>query len=506
MFKIQNLTFADKGYYINLDKSKDRRAKMEFLKSKFDISGFERFSALTDEMIQFSCTKSHLKVFEDALQNNYDTIFVAEDDMDIREELYFPVSQEKVSFNEKIIELHNDLKSVEWDVILLGCNPKTYLIPKTKCLAEMHKSTGAWAYIIKKRAYEYVLKNLNYHRDYLAIDDFLPKLNHAGFTTLCTVPLMFHHSVGFESTLQPRGPVNYDSWIEGNYNKYLYDFYKQDIESFKFEQDITIVITGHYCDNFLYYLNYLIHSLPTKFSRCKFIINYDENSQDDNKNRFDLCAYFRDRRSEMNVDLTFSKGGLISSFDNFLKKIKTPYFIFLEHDWVFIKRNAIDFDSLHLAFQNNKFINAVWFSKDDNIMRGFEIAEDKNKKVTPFGPEDRVSEVSLTTTCRWSNNPVMFRTQKMIEWYDKFIRNEWVGKSNQGAHNVEESMISVYRKTISENNWQDIRDDWGTYLYGKIGTGPYVAHTDASKRYQGNSKSQPEINGEEYIKNNPLKL
>jgi adenylosuccinate synthase len=33
---------------------------------------------------------------------------------------------------------------------------------------------------------------------------------------------------------------------------------------------------------------------------------------------------------------------------------------------------------------------------------------------------------------------------------------------------------------------------------------PYVAHTDASQRYQGVAKSLPEINGEEFIKNNPL--
>ena len=65
-------------------------------------------------------------------------------------------------------------------------------------------------------------------------------------------------------------------------------------------------------------------------------------------------------------------------------------------------------------------------------------------------------------------------------------------------------MIPHYRNLIREFGWNNIKDDWGTYLYGNIGDGPFVGHTDASRRYQGHSKSQPEINGEEYINNNPL--
>jgi hypothetical protein len=176
----------------------------------------------------------------------------------------------------------------------------------------------------------------------------------------------------------------------------------------------------------------------------------------------------------------------------------------LEHDWVFLEKDKINFDNLLKAFNNHNFINAVWFAKDDNVMRGFEIARDVEDKTTPFEKETRVTEVDLVTTCRWSNNPVIFRTSKMEEWYYNIIKNEHVGFSHQSCHNVEETMIPHYRKIISENKWEDIRDDWGTFLYGDMGEGPYVGHTDASRRYQGQAKSQPEINGENYIKNNPL--
>jgi hypothetical protein len=98
----------------------------------------------------------------------------------------------------------------------------------------------------------------------------------------------------------------------------------------------------------------------------------------------------------------------------------------------------------------------------------------------------------------------MFRTSKFKFWFDNYIKNEYIGKTNQSSHNVEETMIPIYRDIISKNNWYDIRDEWGTYLYGKIGDDAYVGHTDASKRYQGHNKSQPEVNGEIYIKNNPI--
>ena len=137
-------------------------------------------------------------------------------------------------------------------------------------------------------------------------------------------------------------------------------------------------------------------------------------------------------------------------------------------------------------------------------MRGFEITRDVDDNSTPFEKEERVDEIDLITTIRFSNNPVMFRTNKMKEWYYNIIKNQYVGIVHQSQQNVEETMIPHIRDIISKNKWDEIKDIWGTYLYGKLEEGPYVGHTDASKRYQGVAKSGPEYNGEEYIKNNPI--
>jgi len=223
-FSILNQKLADKGFYVNLKKSIERKENVEKQIEEFDIKGLIRFGALTDEMIQYSCTKSHLSVFRNALENNLETIFVAEDDFQINDELYLPNSN-PIYFSDKIGKIKNDLDSLEWDVFLFGCNPKSQITPITENVGLINKSTGAWAYLIKKRAYVYLLNNLNYKRDYIAIDDYLPMLSDVGFRTLTAIPLTIGHAVGYSSTLQPKGPVNYTDWILGNYHKFLFDIY-----------------------------------------------------------------------------------------------------------------------------------------------------------------------------------------------------------------------------------------------------------------------------------------
>jgi GR25 family glycosyltransferase involved in LPS biosynthesis len=504
-FSINGNVFADKGFYINLKNSKDRKLNVEKLIDKYNIEGLLRFSALKDEMIQYSCTKSHLSVFKTCLDNGVDTVFVAEDDFQIEDYLYQP-SSEPINFLEKIREIKKDLDNVEWDVFLFGCNPKTHLIPVTSNLAVVNKSTGAWAYIIKRRAFEYLLNNLNYKRDYIAIDDYLPLLNDKGFVTLTSIPLTIGHAVGFVSTLQPSGPVNYTDWIKGAYHKFLFDNYPDNnyVEN-KIEKNLTIFIPGFFCKDYLNYLRFALKSLPDKLRKCKFIIRFDIPSNDYDLSEFiKLQAYFRDVRNDLNVSLSYGFGGLISSFDFFLKNVKTPYFMMYEFDYVFLNKNKVDFSKIIESFDKYNFINTVYLSGDDISVRGFDLATDVEGKVTPFELENRVDEINLVTTTRWSNRPAVHRVSKMKEWFDKYMKNEHIGILHQSCYGLEDAMIPQYQKIISENKWEDIKDDWGTYLYGNFGEGPFVGHTDSSKRYQNEIKSILEINADKYVIENPL--
>lgn len=212
---------SDIGYFINLSESTDRLENVKQQIKKYSIKNLVRFEALTDDWHQTSCTKSHRGVFELSKENGYEIISVFEDDFQINDEIDY--YHKKVDFITHLDLICSDMNEIEWDVILLGCNPTEDIIPITKNFGKLTKSTGAWGYIIKKRAYEFILNNFDYSKDYLAIDNILPKLNEFGFTTLTTIPMLFHHAIGFISTLERKGPVNYSVWIDGSWDKHLYN-------------------------------------------------------------------------------------------------------------------------------------------------------------------------------------------------------------------------------------------------------------------------------------------
>lgn len=508
MFAIHDYILADAGFYINLDESKDRLELVQNQIQQFNIKNLERFSALTDELRQSSCTKSHKAVFKYALDNNLHRIFIAEDDFKIVENAKLGRFG-SIQTQEYLDNIYKDIS--QYDVVMFGCNPKKQIIPINRYLGYNVASTGAWAYIINDRTMKYILDNYNYYKDYMAIDDILPTLNYKGFKTVITIPQIITHTDGIPSTLQPSlGDTYYSGWIDGSWNKHLYEkipniikskqeFHKHLEENYILEKNLTVLITGHATSNWLYYLRYLLKSLPKELFKCRFIVCYDSFNNDD---KFNLSRYFRDIRGDIHPSIEYVNGGLISSLKKGLYTIQTPYFVWLEHDWVFLN-NSVDWTKLIRGMNDYSFINSVWFNKDDNNIRGFEICNTKNGN-TPFEAENRVVDLDLITTCRWSNNPAIHRTSKMKEWFEAYINNQHVDKVNQRSHNIEEKMIDIYRNDIMNNSWDNIRDKWGTFLYGKIGDAAYVGHTDASGRYGGISRSQPEINGSAYIHNNPL--
>lgn len=510
MFSILSHELSDHGFYINLDHSVERKVFIENQISLFDIKNLSRFPALTDELRQYSCTKSHRAVFEFAISQNMSSVFVAEDDFDIRHDVNIGCFG-TINIKEFLGCISSYIKKENFDILMFGCNPRKQIIPINRYLGLNTSSTGAWAYIINQKAMKYILNNYNYSQDYMAIDDILPDLNYKGFKTLTTIPQIMNHRDGVASTLQPSiGPTHYSGWIEGNWNKHLYesisknilnkeDFYNYLENNYIIENNMTILITGHSTENWLYYLRYLLKSLPKKILNCRFIVCYDNFSNED---QYNLNRYFRDVRSDIQPSIEYVNGGLISSLKKCLPLIQTPYFLWLEHDWVFLKE--IEWQKLINTMNSHSFINAVWFNKDDNNIRGFDICDDIDGSVTAYEVDNRIKEISLITTCRWSNNPVLLKTQKMKDWFEKYITNEYIDILHQGQSNIEESLIPKYRSDIKNYGWNNIKDQWGTYLYGNIGDGPYVAHTDASRRYQNHNKSQPEINGEYYIINNPL--
>lgn len=226
MFKIQGVKIADSGYYINLEESEDRRIKVNEQIERFEIEGLERYEAVINEFLPAGPTVSHLKLMEELLlKEDQETFFIAEDDFNINETVELVGTKFKMPLKEYLESLSVSLENNDWDIVQLGCNPSVPFIFEDKNLGYMFKSTGAWAYIINKRACRYILDNFSYMRDRLAIDNIIPILNMRGFKSFMTPVNVIDHAVGMPSTVQRHiTECNYKAWIEGNYHKNITTF------------------------------------------------------------------------------------------------------------------------------------------------------------------------------------------------------------------------------------------------------------------------------------------
>ena len=120
--------YVDNVYLINMDKDTERLEKVTKECKKFNIN-FERFSGVNPLKLSkrelnkyvtrtcqnicpngiIGCGISHMKIYEDALKNNYKNILVLEDDVYFDEKLY-------EELNKAMTELPED-----YDILYLGC-------------------------------------------------------------------------------------------------------------------------------------------------------------------------------------------------------------------------------------------------------------------------------------------------------------------------------------------------------------------------------------------------
>ena len=174
-------------YYINLDRSKDRRQNIEYMCQRHGITA-ERFSAVDGKLLDledpkyqralqkikwwflienkknvghFGCYLSHMSIYEKFLQTNKQYCFILEDDAE------FITSNLKEGIMKNMKNLPSD-----WDILLLGYEvnggPNGYNEVRegnkdTKLkngLINLKYFTGTHAYILTRKCVEKLIENL----------------------------------------------------------------------------------------------------------------------------------------------------------------------------------------------------------------------------------------------------------------------------------------------------------------------------------------------------------
>lgn len=152
-----------------------------------------------------------------------------------------------------------------------------------------------------------------------------------------------------------------------------------------------------------------------------------------------------------------------NNFVNLIDSVNTEYYLFWEHDWIFID-NINLFDIIH-DMNENKNINWIRFNSMKN-----------NIDIVDFIPLEhkngiKLNNIDLLPTTQWSNNPYICRTKIFQNWWKTFIYPTY----EEGGF-VEGPLNVFYKFYVQKQGLEKALKTFGCFLYGKWNDNPTVAH------------------------------
>jgi hypothetical protein len=227
MLKYKDTVIADAGFVINLPEREDRRNEVTQLLNELDITGWEFENGVKHdepEWHKYGCTQTFLNIFKKAIDNNYSSIIIFEDDITLTQ----TITKEDIDSIFKQIKK----KSRKYDFIALGTRPlwDSKIIKNSDYFGTVENCVCAHAFLYKKKFIKYIYSKLkNYKKEScphykVIIDEFINdccshkqiykrpnKLFRAGIT----IPMVFTQRPSYSNNEQ--GFVNYQGWIEDSY-------------------------------------------------------------------------------------------------------------------------------------------------------------------------------------------------------------------------------------------------------------------------------------------------
>jgi glycosyl transferase family 25 len=134
--------------YINLEKRKDRKKSVISELQKINVNNPIYFKAIELENGALGCSMSHLKCVETAKKNDFEYVFICEDDIEFLDPSLF------------LRQLKQFMESdINWDVVLVaGNNMIPYMPVNNSCIKILNCQTTT-GYIVKKHYYDKLINN-----------------------------------------------------------------------------------------------------------------------------------------------------------------------------------------------------------------------------------------------------------------------------------------------------------------------------------------------------------
>jgi hypothetical protein len=204
------------------------------------------------------------------------------------------------------------------------------------------------------------------------------------------------------------------------------------------------------------------------------------------ENLKDVC---KSRHVKLHVQ---KNDGIRSGLTKLIELMNTQYGFFLEHDWEIVR--PIDFKYIVETLHNHDEVNYIRLNKRQNTRYKDPYLDSCNNY--PY----------LCKSGKFSNNPHFFDVKNYSTWIEnsKFnyeimkillkrshrnnmvnigaiknaILNKYIfGPRPNDIHTtVEDALDLKYRYDIKNCGFEFAHADWGIYLYGQMGDGPYIQH------------------------------
>ena len=135
--------------FINLDERPDRLGHVQIELKKLGIKNEQRISGIRREGNgALGCTLSHIQCLEKARDEDYDHVFICEDDITFTDPKTLLTSL-----------LEFERMNLPWDVLIVGGNAVPPYTGVTSCCAQIYNCQTTTGYIVKKHYYSTLINN-----------------------------------------------------------------------------------------------------------------------------------------------------------------------------------------------------------------------------------------------------------------------------------------------------------------------------------------------------------
>ena len=166
---------------------------------------------------------------------------------------------------------------------------------------------------------------------------------------------------------------------------------------------------------------------------------------------------------DINIEIVEDSRKLLKgNWMHMVENCKTPYFLFLEHDWEFI--DDIPTGEIIKTMDDNEHFNYIRFTYT-TLGPGHPIHWDQSGGGCFETETEMDTEIPLTRIAYYSGNPHITKVSKCREFYMPQLLESW-GDNTLGTSHMEKEFKQIVDHYIKNLGKLEAHKMWGTFLYG----------------------------------------